>query len=296
MSQSSEHKKRHKDRLEKKKSKASRAGLTFPPSRFQKRLKSGAYAPRIGFGAGLYMAAIIEYLCAEVLELAGNAAKDNARSRVSPRHVMLAVRNDDELNRLLDRVHIANSGVIPSVHRILLHTLEQRRKLQQKGELPSDTILCSQLTPEIGIGIGDLDKKRRTADEEDDSRQKKKRKTSSSESDYEQKKKKDDGTKREKKKSKKKSEKKKSEKSSDRSEKSEKSEKSSDRSSKSSRKSSPKSSEKSKSKSKSEESPRKKRTSGESHEKTKVKHATPKKRKPSSSGKDSKSPKSSQRS
>jgi len=295
MSQSSEHKKRHKDRLEKKKSKASRAGLTFPPSRFQKRLKSGAYAPRIGFGAGLYMAAIIEYLCAEVLELAGNAAKDNARSRVSPRHVMLAVRNDDELNRLLDRVHIANSGVIPSVHRILLHTLEQRRKLQQKGELPSDTVLCSQLTPEIGIGIGDIEKKRKPVDEEDDSRQKKKRKaSSSSESDYEQKKK-DENKKREKKKSKKKSEKKKSEKSSDRSEKSD---KSSERSSKSSRKSSAKSSEKSKSKSKSksEESPRKKRTSGESHEKTKVKHATPKKRKPSSSGKDSKSPKSSQRS
>jgi len=122
-------------------------------------LKGGAYAPRIGFGAGLYMAAIVEYLCAEVLELAGNAAKDNNRLRVSPRHVMLAVRNDDELNRLLDRVHIANSGVIPSVHRILLHTLEQRRRLQEKGELPSDNILCSQLTPEFALG--DLDKKKK---------------------------------------------------------------------------------------------------------------------------------------
>jgi len=189
MSQSSEHRKRKKEkgkkdkRNEKKKSKAVRAGLTFPPSRFQKQLKKGAYAPRVGFGAGLYMAAIVEYLCAEVLELAGNAAKDNNRPRISPRHVMLAVRNDDELNRLLDRVHIANSGVIPSVHRILLHTLEQRRRLQEKGELPSDTILCSQLTPEFALG--DADKKRRSDDDDDSdySHKKKKKKRTSSSSD-----------------------------------------------------------------------------------------------------------------
>jgi histone H2A len=190
MSQSAEHKKRKKSsehkkdkdkekdkqqrKEERKKSKAIRAGLTFPPSRFQKQLKRGAYAPRIGFGAGLYMAAIVEYLCAEVLELAGNAAKDNNRLRVSPRHVMLAVRNDDELNRLLDRVHIANSGVIPSVHRILLHTLEQRRRLQEKGELPSDNILCSQLTPEFALG--DLDKKRRSEESDSDYSHKKKKK------------------------------------------------------------------------------------------------------------------------
>jgi len=191
MSQSAEHKKRKKSssehkkdkdkekdkqqrREERKKSKAIRAGLTFPPSRFQKQLKRGAFAPRIGFGAGLYMAAIVEYLCAEVLELAGNAAKDNNRLRVSPRHVMLAVRNDDELNRLLDHVHIANSGVIPSVHRILLHTLEQRRRLQEKGELPSDNILCSQLTPEFALG--DLDKKRRSEESDSDYSHKKKRK------------------------------------------------------------------------------------------------------------------------
>jgi hypothetical protein len=137
------------------------------------------------------MAAIVEYLCAEVLELAGNAAKDNNRLRVSPRHVMLAVRNDDELNRLLDRVHIANSGVIPSVHRILLHTLEQRRKLQERGELPSDNILCSQLTPEFALG--DIDKKRRSEESDSDyahKKKKKKRSISSSESDSDREKKK----------------------------------------------------------------------------------------------------------
>jgi len=176
---------RRKKNDDRKLSKSIRAGLTFPPSRFQKKLEKGAYAPKVGFGAGLYLAAIVEYLCAEVLELAGNAARDNARTRISPRHVMLAVRNDEELNKLLDRVHIANSGVIPSVHRILLHTLEQRRKLQERGELPSDTVLCSQLTPEVVLGStneGKEEKRKRYEDSDEDETYRQKKKKSKSES------------------------------------------------------------------------------------------------------------------
>jgi len=126
-------------------SKATRAGLTFPPTRFHHRLQKGNYSRRVGVGAGLYIAAIIEYLCAEILELSGNAAIDNNKKRIIPRHIMMAIRNDEELNKLLNTVYIANAGVLPSVHRILLHTLEQRRRLQDKGELPSDVELSTQV-------------------------------------------------------------------------------------------------------------------------------------------------------
>lgn len=107
----------------------------------------------------MYLAAVLEYLAAELLELAGNAARDNKKTRIVsnsscnffhlscstafrlkrllencgaaadqsvpllpqvPRHIQLAVRNDEELSKLLSGVTIANGGVLPNIHSVLL--------------------------------------------------------------------------------------------------------------------------------------------------------------------------------
>ncbi|XP_058112462.1 protein H2A.7-like [Magnolia sinica] len=97
-----------------------KAGLQFPVGRIARFMKAGKYAERVGGGAPVYLAAVLEYLAAEVLELAGNAARDNKKTRIVPRHIQLAVRNDEELGRLLGMVTIANGGVLPSIHNMLL--------------------------------------------------------------------------------------------------------------------------------------------------------------------------------
>ena len=94
-------------------SKSSRAGLQFPVGRVGRLLRHAHYTERVGAGAPVYLAAVLEYLAAEVLELAGNAARDNKKTRIIPRHLQLAIRNDEELNKLLSGVTIAQGGVLP---------------------------------------------------------------------------------------------------------------------------------------------------------------------------------------
>jgi len=101
-------------------SRSAKAGLQFPVGRVHRYLKVGKYATRVGSGAPVYMAAVLEYLCAEVLELAGNASRDNKKTRIVPRHIQLAVRNDEELSKLLGSVTIAAGGVLPNIHQVLL--------------------------------------------------------------------------------------------------------------------------------------------------------------------------------
>ncbi|KAF3962800.1 hypothetical protein CMV_012736 [Castanea mollissima] len=55
-----------------------------------------------------------------VLELAGNAARDNKKNRIVPRHIQLVVRNNEELSKLLGSVTITNGGVLPNIHQTLL--------------------------------------------------------------------------------------------------------------------------------------------------------------------------------
>ena len=65
-------------------SRSAKAGLQFPVGRVARYLKAGKYASRVGAGAPVYLAAVLEYLTAEVLELAGNASRDNKKTRCVP--------------------------------------------------------------------------------------------------------------------------------------------------------------------------------------------------------------------
>ncbi|TKY62505.1 Histone H2AX [Spatholobus suberectus] len=125
---------RGKPKTSKSVSRSSKAGLQFPVGRVARYLKAGRYAQRVGSGSPVYLSAVLEYLAAEVLELAGNAARDNKKTRIIPRHIQLAVRNDEELSKLMGSVTIANGGVLPNIHQNLL---PKKAASKGKGEIGS---------------------------------------------------------------------------------------------------------------------------------------------------------------
>lgn len=112
-------------------SRSARAGVQFPVGRIARYMRKATLAPRVGSGAPIYVTAVLEYLVAELLELAGNAARDNKKQRITPRHIQLAIRNDEELNKMLQKVTISAGGVIPHIHAQLLpkHKKNQNKKL-----------------------------------------------------------------------------------------------------------------------------------------------------------------------
>lgn len=115
----------------KKISKSARAGLIFPVTRVARYLRKSCLKYRIQFGSPIYLSAALEYLVAEVLELAGNAAHTNKKRKISPRHILLAVANDEELNKLFKGVTISQGGVLPHVNEALIPRATKQRAVQR---------------------------------------------------------------------------------------------------------------------------------------------------------------------
>jgi len=107
-----------------------KAGLIFPVGRIGSLLRRGQYARRVGASSAVYLAAVVEYLVAELLELTVKAAaqQKSKSKRLTPRALTLAVRHDDDLGALLQNVTLSRGGVIPAVNKAVAKAGKKGKK------------------------------------------------------------------------------------------------------------------------------------------------------------------------
>jgi histone H2A len=105
-------------------------------ARFLKKLKKNNPNSIVREESAVMAAGVIEYLVAELLELAGNVANDHRRKTITPRHIYLAVANDEELEPILRHVTIAQGGSLPLIHPVLLK--QKQDKIVRKRKRTDD--------------------------------------------------------------------------------------------------------------------------------------------------------------
>ena len=97
-----------------------KAGTLFPVGRLNRLIKMGRFSERVSASSGAFMAGVLEYLTAEIIELAGNVAEQHKAKTIKPKYVNLGVKSDDELAKLMCEVTIAEGGMLPNVNDFFL--------------------------------------------------------------------------------------------------------------------------------------------------------------------------------
>ena len=111
-------------------SRQGKAGIIFPPSIAEKFLRNFGYSKvMVTSTAPVFLAAVLEYLVAEILILASKSATNNKRIRITIRDLQLSVGEDQELSTLFDKLNISflGGGVVPYIHPCLI-TKKPRKK------------------------------------------------------------------------------------------------------------------------------------------------------------------------
>ena len=99
---------------------AAKAHIVMPPARIMKMMRRDRLQQRIGKGAAVYMAGVLDYIASEILECSGDVAESAGKKRINPRHLKLAIANDDELLKLTAGSIIHEGGVNPHIEEFLL--------------------------------------------------------------------------------------------------------------------------------------------------------------------------------
>ena len=109
-----------KETNQKKRNRSSKARLNFPVGRINSRLRRAGYSKRVSASAPVFLAAILEYIASEMLELSHDEALARDKRRVYPCDIFTVIRSDNELNKLFDGSAIPYGGTSPGIRAVLL--------------------------------------------------------------------------------------------------------------------------------------------------------------------------------
>lgn len=115
-------------------SKSDKAGIHFPVGRIKRYLKNRIDGKRVSDYSAVYLAAVLEYLVAEVVEASGNVMKDTNKKLITPHHIKFGVGMDKELDELFKHVTISQGGVMPHIHDVLLPKRTTKRQNSSEAE------------------------------------------------------------------------------------------------------------------------------------------------------------------
>ena len=117
-------------------SKSSRADLEMPVGRIGRHLRRGCYFKRYSDASAVYIAAVLEFLVGEVLDLAGTVCKVEGRKRIVPTNIFKGIQEDDGLVDLFSNIVISEGGFNENIHESLLH-LKKKSKSRSKSQTGS---------------------------------------------------------------------------------------------------------------------------------------------------------------
>lgn len=81
---------------------AQKAGIVFPASRIRKTLKKDGRTKRVSATSSVCVATALEYLCAEIVELAAQRCQREKRKRITPNDIVITLRADPELHQMTE--------------------------------------------------------------------------------------------------------------------------------------------------------------------------------------------------
>jgi len=111
-----------------------KAGLVTSISLIERFLRENSTL-RVSDKCAICLTAIVEYIISELLEFAGNNARDVKRVRINNRHLGLAVMEDDELNTFFRKLGVAipGAGVVPHIDERLIERQKNKNKSRPKN-------------------------------------------------------------------------------------------------------------------------------------------------------------------